>query len=134
MNSQLDNINHARLRERSLTRYNQSRPRTDPRSRPGIEQMDELLAQLRPYEPGYLPIPDSPQDPSVAPQIENPKSKIQNPKSDFGARPESTTFLERRGFFPNSSYVQMRLDHISSQPEPRVPEGFHFRPITDTGR
>src|SRR5207253_10895969 len=77
---------------------------------------------------------DLPQNPSLAPQIENPKSKIQNPKSKVGARPESTTFLERRGFFPNSSYVQMRLDHIGSQPEPRVLEGFHFRPIADTGK
>ena len=248
MISKFDTTKHAQLRGRSVTRYNGSWPRTD--SRPGNEAMDELLAQLRPYEPGdleklaellgsagawppaapptpedvaarwarrhieprdavwvlpgpsgelvafammwhssdptarltvelavlpewqkrgigsrlyrmaeqrarqlglahvtspvYLPIVDLPQDLSAGPmpEIQNQKhalersegSKIQNPKWVLEARPESTGFLERRGFFPNSSYVQMRLDRIGSQPEARWPEGFHFRPMTNIDR
>ena len=55
-------------------------------------------------------------------------SSLTEARMRMSTLPESTTFLERRGFFPNSSYVQMRLDHISSQPEPRVPEGVPRRP------
>jgi mycothiol synthase len=46
-------------------------------------------------------------------------------------RPEITGFLEHRGFFPNSSYWQMRLDHLNSRPLSQWPDGFSFRPITD---
>ena len=52
MISKFDTTKHAQLRERRVSRYNESWPRID--SRPGIEAMDELLAQLRPYEAGDL--------------------------------------------------------------------------------
>jgi mycothiol synthase len=45
-------------------------------------------------------------------------------------RPESTGFLHRRGYFPNSSYWQMRLDDLPSQPPARWPRGFTFRTIS----
>lgn len=41
--------------------------------------------------------------------------------------PGRTRFLERRGFFPDRTYWQMRLDGISSQPAPNWPSGFTFR-------
>jgi mycothiol synthase len=46
-------------------------------------------------------------------------------------RPESRGFLAHRGFFPSSSYWQMRLDRLAAQPAPHWPEGFGFRAITD---
>lgn len=42
-------------------------------------------------------------------------------------RPESTTFLQRRGFFQDSSYWQMRIDNIESQARPEWPAGFGVR-------
>jgi len=42
-------------------------------------------------------------------------------------RPETVRFLERRGFFGDSSYWQMRLDDLSAQPAPVWPRGIVFR-------
>jgi mycothiol synthase len=42
-------------------------------------------------------------------------------------RPEATNFLSNRGFFPDRSYWQMRLNHIADQPAPCWPQGITFR-------
>jgi mycothiol synthase len=53
MSSPFDNISmQAELRERSVTRYNESCLQIEPR--PSKERMDQLLAQLRPYRPDDL--------------------------------------------------------------------------------
>lgn len=46
-------------------------------------------------------------------------------------RPESGGFISKRGFFPDSSYWQMRLDNISAQPRPAWPMGITFRKFRD---
>jgi mycothiol synthase len=53
-------------------------------------------------------------------------------------RPLSVAFLERRGFYADSSYWQMRLDGLALQPPARWPQGTGFRyfgdPATDSER
>jgi mycothiol synthase len=48
-------------------------------------------------------------------------------RKDGEERPESTTFLERRGFRPDHSYWQLRLDDIDRQPPPEWPRGIGCR-------
>jgi mycothiol synthase len=50
------------------------------------------------------------------------------------ARPECSTFLERRGFRVESSYWQMRVNDLSRQEPPRWPKGITFRPFGDPER
>jgi mycothiol synthase len=50
------------------------------------------------------------------------------------ARPDSTGFLERRGFRQDHSYWQMRLDGIDRQPPAEWPKGIGFRSFADTER
>src|SRR5205823_1526517 len=42
-------------------------------------------------------------------------------------RPETATFLQKRGFFPDRTFWQMRLDNIGAQPLPHWPQGITFR-------
>jgi mycothiol synthase len=42
-------------------------------------------------------------------------------------RPETIGFLRVRGFFPDRTYWQMRLDGIGEQPSPRWPDGIAVR-------
>ena len=46
---------------------------------------------------------------------------------DGEERPESTGFLERRGFRPDHSYWQLRLDDINRQAPPEWPRGIGVR-------
>lgn len=41
--------------------------------------------------------------------------------------PKLTGFLVKRGFFPDRSYWQMRLDTLANREQPHWPEGFTFR-------
>jgi mycothiol synthase len=43
------------------------------------------------------------------------------------SRPESSAFLQRRGFFQDSSYWQMRIDDLGAQPAAEWPSGFGVR-------
>ncbi|HEX8600209.1 MAG TPA: GNAT family N-acetyltransferase [Chloroflexia bacterium] len=47
------------------------------------------------------------------------------------ARPECSSFLERRGFRVESSYWQMRIDDLESQAPARWPSGIDCRPFGD---
>jgi mycothiol synthase len=206
---QRDTGSHCRLRERRLTRYNESCPQRDPSQ--GKERMDQLLAHLRPYRPDDLPMltelievshswpPAAPVAPddivtrwdrrhidperevsvlpgpsgelaaySMVALFSDPNSRVSvevavHPdwrKRGIGSalfslaeqrarqlqvphittplylrpgetRPESAGFLAHRGFFPSSSYWQMRLDRLAAQQSPGWPEGFGFRVITN---
>jgi mycothiol synthase len=48
-------------------------------------------------------------------------------RKDGEDRPESTEFLESRGFSRDHSFWQMRLDRIDNQPPPMWPRGTGFR-------
>ncbi|HET9496622.1 MAG TPA: GNAT family N-acetyltransferase [Chloroflexia bacterium] len=48
-------------------------------------------------------------------------------RRDGEERPESTGFLERRGFRPDHSYWQLRLDEINRQPLPQWPGAIGVR-------
>jgi len=46
--------------------------------------------------------------------------------------PRTTRFLERRGFFPDRCYWQMRLDDLAEQPRPNWPAGISYRTFGTT--
>jgi mycothiol synthase len=55
-------------------------------------------------------------------------------RKDGEVRPDSTRFLEQRGFRHDHSYWQMRLDGIDRQPPAQWPHGIAFRAFSDEER